>query len=185
MIKKMKTNIKILLVLIVSLIAVILIIEVAMTRMYPTRYKEYVFKYSNEYELDPYLVFSVIKAESSFNPDATSHMNARGLMQVTDETALWIAEMMGIKDFDPQSIYNPQVNIMFGCWFLSYLSRQFDSVDLVIASYNAGGTRVRSWLNDSRYSNSGKTLTVIPYGETAQYLKRVKNYYSVYKKLYA
>jgi len=65
------------------------------------------------------LFFSIIKAESSFNPNATSHKNARGLMQLTDETALWIAEMMGLENFKVEYLYDPETNIKFGCWLLN------------------------------------------------------------------
>jgi len=182
--KRHKINIKLILFLTVLLVTIIIVVEGAVNRMFPLKYEEYVYKYSYEYGLDPYLVFSIIKAESSFNPNATSHKNARGLMQVTDDTALWIAEMMGIKDFEIESLYDPETNIKFGCWLLNNLKGQFNDDDLVIASYNAGGGKVNSWLKDSRYSKTGETLNKIPYKETDIYVKKVKNYYTIYKMLY-
>jgi soluble lytic murein transglycosylase len=183
-IRRRRINLKLILILAVFLVAIIFVFEGAVKRMFPLKYEEYVYRYSYEYGLDPYLVFSIIKAESSFNPNATSPKSARGLMQVTDETALWIAEMMGIKDFKIESLYNPDTNIKFGCWFLNNLKGQFKDDDLIIASYNAGGGKVNSWLKDSRYSNTGETLDKIPYKETDIYVKRVKNYYTIYKMLY-
>lgn len=182
--KKHRINFKLILVLTVFFVAIIFVVEGAVKRMFPLKYDEYVYRYSYEYGLDPYLVFSIIKAESSFNPNATSPKNARGLMQVTDETAIWIAQMMGIKDFKVESLYNPDTNIKFGCWLLNNLKGQFKNDNLIIASYNAGSGKVNSWLNDSRYSNTGETLDKIPYKETDIYVKRVKNYYTIYKMLY-
>jgi len=181
---RFKRNVKLIFIFAVALIAIVFILEGAIKMLYPLKFKEYVYRYSSEYDLDPYLVFSIIKAESSFNPDATSHKNARGLMQVTDDTAFWIAEMMGIKDFKVEYLYDPETNIKFGCWLLNNLERQFDSPVLVVASYNAGASCVHSWLNNSKYSKTGKSLDSIPYKETEIYTKRVENYYSVYKMLY-
>ncbi|GAE89082.1 lytic transglycosylase domain-containing protein [Acetivibrio straminisolvens] len=184
MASKFKRNLKVIFIFAVVLVSIVFILEGAIKMLFPLKYKEYVFRYSSEYNLDPYLVFSIIKAESSFNPDATSPKNARGLMQVTDDTAFWIAEMMGIKDFKVEYLYDPDTNIKFGCWLLNNLEKQFDSRVLVVASYNAGAACVRSWLNDSKYSATGESLDVIPYKETEIYTKRVENFYSIYKMLY-
>jgi len=181
---RLKRSFKLFFVFAVALISIIFILEGTVKMLFPLKYKEYVYKYSSEYNLDPYLVFSIIKAESSFNPNATSHKNARGLMQLTDETALWIAEMMGLENFKVEYLYDPETNIKFGCWLLNNLEKQFDSRILVVASYNAGAACVHSWLKDSKYSKTGKTLDVIPYKETEIYTKRVENYYSIYKMLY-
>lgn len=184
MANRLKKNAKLILFFAIALIAIIFILEGTIKMLYPLKFKEYVYRYSDEYDLDPYLVFSIIKAESSFEPDATSHKNARGLMQVTDDTAFWIAEMMGIKDFKVQYLYDPDTNIRFGCWLLHNLEGQFDSDVLVVASYNAGASCVHSWLGNSKYSMTGKSLDVIPYKETEIYTKKVKNYHNVYKMLY-
>jgi len=180
---RLKKRVKQIFIFAVAVISIILILEGTIKMLFPLKYKEYVYKYSSEYNLDPYLVFSIIKAESSFNPEATSHKNARGLMQVTDDTAYWIAEMMGIKDFKAEYLYDPETNIKFGCWFLNNLEKQFDNSVLVVASYYAGVECVHSWLNNSKYSTTGKSLDVIPYKETEIYTKRVENYYNIYKMI--
>lgn len=152
---------------------------------YPLKYQEYVYQYSYSNGLDPYLVFAVIKAESSFNPRAISNKNARGLMQLTEKTADWGAKSLNMEQFQVESLYNPDTNIKIGCWYLSRLMREFNNnVDLVIAAYNGGSGNVSQWLKDKALSNTGNSLERIPFKETERFVKRVKNYQSVYKRLY-
>jgi soluble lytic murein transglycosylase len=152
---------------------------------YPLKYKENVYAYSSMYKVDPYLVFSIIKAESSFNPDATSHKNARGLMQISEPTGKWGAEKLKLEGYNNNKLYNPDVNIKIGCWYLNSLMKEFgNNLDLVLAAYNSGSGNVNEWLKNKEYSESGISLDKIPFKETDQYVKRVKNNYSVYRRLY-
>ncbi len=105
--------------------------------IFPLKYMNYVEKYSKEYNLDPYFVMAVMKAESNFDEDAKSNKDARGLMQITTSTGKWIAEKQGIIDFDTNLLLEPEVNIRFGCWYLNNLHKEFGDWDLVIATYNA------------------------------------------------
>lgn len=158
--------------------------------MFPLEYKDLVVKYAKEYDLDPFLVFSVIKAESNFNPNATSHKNARGLMQIIDDTAIWAAERIGINDFRVESLYDPEVNIKIGCWYLKNLKHEIYQYngelnnDLVLAAYNGGIGNVQRWLKDKKYSSSGKSLEKIPFKETENYVRKVNNYRKIYENLY-
>lgn len=153
--------------------------------IYPFKYENYVVKYSKEYNIDPYLVTSVIKAESGFKHDVKSHKNAIGLMQLTEETAQWVAEKMKIKDFSIEMLENPEVNIAMGCWYLDNLKEEFDgNITLTLAAYNGGRGNVEKWLKDDRYSQDGKTLTYIPFKETDKYIKKVEVNYKIYKMLY-
>lgn len=128
---------------------------------------------------------SVIKAESSFNSDARSHKNAKGLMQITEETAYDIATQMGIEGYDVSMLHEPEVNIAMGCWYLNDLSKEFNgNMDLVLAAYNAGRGNVQKWLKDNRYSSDGETLSYIPFAETDKYVKKVKVNFDVYRFLY-
>lgn len=154
-------------------------------RIYPLKFSKHVFKYSEENSIDPYLVFAIIKAESSFNPNAISKKNAIGLMQLTEGTAKWGAESIKLENFSTSDIYDPEVNIMIGCWYIKQLMKEFeDNIELVIAAYNGGSGNVKEWLSNENYSKSGISLDKIPFTETARFVKRVKNYYYVYKKLY-
>jgi soluble lytic murein transglycosylase len=154
-------------------------------REYPLLYKEYILSYSKEYNIDPYIVASVIKTESNFKYKATSNKNAKGLMQIMDDTSKWIASQMKVADFNVEKIYSPEINIKFGCWYLNSLSKEFNgNIDLVLASYNGGSGNVRSWLKNIEYSKDGQTLDYIPFKETDKYIKKVKVSYKIYKYLY-
>ena len=151
--------------------------------LYPLRYEEYIIEYSNKYELDKYLVMSLIKAESNYIYDAHSGF-ARGLMQITDDTALWISEKLDT-DFKYEDLNNPQININMGCYYLKYLTDYYKgNTSLALAAYNAGMGNVNRWLSDSRYSKTGNTLDYIPFPETEKYVEKVNKGINIYKKLY-
>lgn len=149
--------------------------------MYPKKYSSYVEMYSEEFGLDENLVYSVIKAESKFRKDALSHKGAKGLMQISDITRDWAAEELGLENVD---IYNPETNIMIGCWYLNKLYKEFGSLGLVIAAYNGGSGNVRRWLEDKSYSKDGKSLHSIPFKETSNYVDKVSSNYKKYNKIY-
>ncbi|WP_297436905.1 lytic transglycosylase domain-containing protein [uncultured Clostridium sp.] len=152
--------------------------------LFPVMYSDYVIKYSQEYNVDPMLVLSVMKAESNFNENAESKKDARGLMQITGNTGTWIAEQIGVENFNISMLKEPETSIMFGCWYLDNLMTEFSDEDLVIAAYNAGRGNVQKWLVDSRYSNDGDNLSYIPFKETDKYLNKVKAYKNIYTSLY-
>lgn len=175
-----------------KLIAVLIIIIITFyggkyvikERIFPFKHKEAIVKYADENNLDPYFVLSVIMAESGFRTNATSHKNAMGLMQITEDTGQWIAEQMDLKDYTSDKLYDEEYNIKMGCWYLNNLREEFNDVDLFVAAYNAGRGNVKEWLNNKEYSQDGKTLDYIPYKETKQYVDKVKTYYKIYKKIY-
>ncbi len=145
---------------------------------YPVAYSELIYKYAHENELDPYLVMAVIKVESNFVPEAHSGY-AGGLMQLTEETAQWNADEMGITYFD---YMDPETNIKLGCHYLKHLLNTYDNTDTALAAYNGGMGNVYSWLSDSRYSDDGKTLKEIPFTETKNYVLRVNEAWLHYKE---
>ena len=169
----------------IVLVLIVLLLDNSAKLFFPIEYRSYVVKYSEQYDLDPFLVFSVIRVESSFRPDAVSPKNAKGLMQISDKTGKWAAEKINIKEYTSDMLFNPEVNIMIGCWYLKQLIKQFDqNEEIALAAYNAGSGNVSQWLQDRTVSADGVNLDKIPFKETERYLKRVKNSYSVYKKLY-
>lgn len=154
-----------------------------MHALYPVRYYEYIAEYSAEYSLDEYLVMGVIKAESNYIHDAHSGV-ARGLMQITEDTAEWISGKIGI-ELAEDDIEEPKINIRMGCYYLKYLIDYYNgSTDVALAAYNAGMGNVSKWLSDENFSEDGKSLTEIPFKETRDYVKRVREYTGTYKKLY-
>lgn len=178
----MKKAIKIFLFFVV--IAILFLgVSVSMRIIYPLRYEDYIEKYSSEYNVDKFLVMALIKAESNYIYDAHSGL-ATGLMQITDETAQWIAEKIGL-EAGSNDLKNPELNINMGCYYLNYLINYYNgNEDLAIAAYNAGMGNVNKWLKDTNYSTDGESLFEIPFEETKKYTKKVKDAVSVYKKLY-
>lgn len=149
------------------------------------KYEDLIKQYSTEYGLDEAFVTSVIWTESRFDSDAKSHANAEGLMQLMPETAKWVAGKIGL-DANEIDVKDPETNIRLGCWYLHYLSNEFNDVrDTVAAAYNAGHNTVDKWLANSAYSSDGKTLDSIPYPETEQYVKKINIAYKVYTTLYS
>lgn len=147
--------------------------------MYPVRYAQFINKYSAEYGLDRYLVMGVIKAESNYIHDAHSGV-ARGLMQITDDTAVWIAAKLNM-EFSADDLDDPETNIKMGCYYLGYLIEHYENIDVALAAYNGGMGNVNKWLKNGEYSDDGKTLKKIPFPETDEYVRRVRKYQQVYK----
>jgi soluble lytic murein transglycosylase len=120
--------------------------------------------------LDPALVCAVVRAESRFHANAVSPRGAVGLMQIMPDTALWIASRLNVTAFDT---HDPETNLRFGTWYLRYLVDRFDNLDLALAAYNAGPTRVAGWV--------AQGATAFP--ETAAYVTRVRRAVPVYRFL--
>lgn len=152
--------------------------------IFPYKYKEYVDKYSYEYDVDPLLVLAVIKGESNFDSKAESVKGAKGLMQIMNSTGEWISEEVGMQEFSPDMLFEEEINIRLGCWYIKNLEREFGDLDLVLAAYNAGSGHVTKWLQDEKYSRNGEILTYIPFAETKKYVDKVKTNYNVYKHFY-
>ncbi|QAT49510.1 lytic transglycosylase domain-containing protein [Caproiciproducens sp. NJN-50] len=150
---------------------------------YPLRYTEYVEKYAQEYHLEPALVYAVIRSESNFDADARSRSGACGLMQLMPDTFDWLQESQ--KDtYSEEDLFRPEVNIRYGCRYLSMMAERYGSLRTALCAYNAGSGTVDGWLKDSRYSADGKNLKRIPYEETQNYADSVLQSYDKYKKLY-
>jgi soluble lytic murein transglycosylase len=139
---------------------------------FPVFYLDYVRAYAGE--LDESWILAVIMAESGFRPGVTSPMGARGLMQLMPDTASDVARRMGLRDFDPEDLWNPAVNIAMGCFYLNERLRDFDGdIRLALAAYNGGQGNVRNWLSNPEFSHDGRTLDVVPFTETYNYINRV------------
>ena len=147
-------------------------------------YQDTVFRYAKEYSLEPALVFAVIKTESNFDPLARSDKNAYGLMQITESTLNWalFREGKGLT-YTAADLYEPKINIKYGCLLLSLLLEEFGDTDTALAAYNAGRSNVLKWLKDSRYSPDGKRITDAPYEETARYIEKVRKNQEKYQQM--
>ena len=151
---------------------------------YPVAYENLIRIASAQFELDPAYVASVILAESSYVPDAVSSADARGLMQLMPDTAAWIAARLG-EPYSEESLFDPAVNIRYGCWYLGFLMERYGG-DMRCASsaYHQGQGTVDRWLRDPAYSADGATLDTIPSEATDTYVQRILKYYEKYAKIY-
>ncbi len=151
---------------------------------YPLEYEEYVTRYAAEYELPPSLVYAVIRTESHFDPRAVSSAGAKGLMQLMDVTYQWVQWRLSEEADTTADVFDPGTNIRYGCHYLQYCVSQFSDLRTAIAAYNAGVGRVSGWLEDSRYSDDGESLSAIPLEETRNYVESVLEAQTIYQTLY-
>ncbi len=186
----MKSLKKILIFLIISLLIYFVLFKIVqfdkkmMKIMYPLKYSEYVEKYANKYEIDPYMVYAIIKAESNFDKDAKSTTNAIGLMQIMEETALETANKMNM-NVSVEDLYEPDINIDIGLRYFTYLLSKYDNnYGLSIVAYNAGMGNVDKWIKDGTIEEDGSNLENIPFKETNNYVRRILRDYEIYKELY-
>jgi soluble lytic murein transglycosylase len=148
----------------------------AVKLLYPLRYSDALDHWARESRLDPTFVAAVVRTESRFRPGVVSHSGAIGLMQITPDTGRWIATQLGEADFAIDELYDPEVNLRFGTWYLRYLIDRFPgAVDLALAAYNAGPTTLARW----------QTEGAAYYPETSAYIDRVKRNRRAYHLLYA
>jgi len=139
----------------------------------PLAHEDIIRQQAGAKELDPSLVAAVIFAESKFR-DATSHAGARGLMQITPETARYIANLSGGTAFEQGDLATPQVNISYGAYYLRYLLRRYDqNTVLALAAYNGGEGNVDRWLAEASTSQRAFGKEQIPFTETREYVDRV------------
>ncbi|MBQ9540943.1 lytic transglycosylase domain-containing protein [Ruminococcus sp.] len=153
---------------------------------YPTDYEEYVLKYSEEFEVDPVLIFSVIKVESNFQPRATSNVGARGLMQLMSDAYDWVKFRLDDDSESFDDMYDPEINIKYGSYYLSFLMERYNgSIDLTAAAYHCGMGLVDSWLEDGTISAENFDVNDIPEenDQTSHYVNKINDAYSAYKEL--
>ncbi len=152
---------------------------------YPQKYGELVEQYARENDLDPALVYAVIRTESGFDPLAESSVGARGLMQMTPDTFHWVRYRLGETGAaSPDLLFEPEENIKYGCANLRLLIEEFGSVENALAAYHAGWGSVSRWLADERYSQDGQTIVHIPFADTDAYVTKVLETVQIYQRLY-
>ncbi|MCL2390709.1 MAG: lytic transglycosylase domain-containing protein [Endomicrobia bacterium] len=143
-------------------------------------YKEQIALYSQKYSIDPLLVDAVMKRESNLNPNAVSNKGAIGLMQIMPKTAQEIAGQFDMPDYTPEMLKNPELNIMFGSYYLSQLMSYYNkNLILVLAAYNAGIGNVDNWLLQN--PDIAKKISKIPFKETQKHTKAILITYNFYK----
>ena len=150
---------------------------------YPQKYSEFVTKYSGEYGVPEYVIYSTIKVESNFDSGAQSDAGALGLMQIMPSTFDWLVSLTQ-EGYETGMLYDPETNIKYGTYYLSYLYLKYADWETVYAAYNAGPANVDEWLADPECTDDDGKLKKIPFGETEKYVKKMTAAVGAYQKLY-
>ena len=154
-----------------------------LTKVYKLEYTEYVKKYANEYNVDEYLIYAIIKAESNFEPNAESHRGAKGLMQLMYSTAEDISKRIGI-ELNEDNILEPDININLGTKYISMLIQKYNNINLALAAYNAGSGNVDGWIEKGTLKSDGSDIENVPFTETYNYVRKILRDYEIYKNIY-
>ncbi len=150
--------------------------------LFPFPYQEEILDYAQKEQVNPLLVISVMRKESTFDPEIDSAVGAMGLMQIVPPTAKWIAEQIKLEDY---SLTNPEDNIKIGTWYLVHNHYRYDNNSLLaVASYNAGTGNVNKWLNQYNINEPDGFVEQIPFAETKDYVEGVFGNYWNYLRLY-
>jgi len=150
----------------------------------PLQHEDIIRQQADDKGVDAALIAAVIFEESKFQ-DQTSRAGARGLMQITPETADYIAEKSGGIAFEQGDLATPQINIAYGAWYLDYLTEKYDGHELAaIAAYNAGEGTVDEWVTTAGgldVFDEGD----IAFPETREYVDGVMDHRAAYRKHYS
>ena len=151
---------------------------------YPLQYQTIIEAHAVNYGLDPSLVAAVVYTESKFDPMAKSSAGAIGLMQLLPETAQGIADRTGGGNFKPADLYEPEINVRYGCWYLTSLRDKYadhpQALELALAAYNAGQGNVDRWVAATPIGRRVR----IRFRETRDYVRRVEQLQSLYQRGY-
>ncbi len=151
----------------------------------PLRHDDIIRQQAAEKDLDPALIAAVIYEESRFR-DQTSHAGARGLMQITPETADAIAKHSGGTRFKQEDLADPQINIAYGSYYLRLLLDHYGGNEtLAIAAYNAGMGNVDRWVSEAGGADAFESAEHIPFPETRAYVENVTDRRRDYRANYA
>jgi soluble lytic murein transglycosylase len=142
---------------------------------YPLRYEHIVTGHARNYDLDAALLAAVIYRESKFESDAKSGSGAIGLMQLLPDTAKGIALHTGGARFRVEDLYDPEINVRYGSFYLRRLLRKYDDTRLALAAYNAGQANVDGWIS----RDAG-----IEFPETREYVDEVLDLQKIYARAY-
>jgi soluble lytic murein transglycosylase len=142
---------------------------------YPLPYEHIVVGHARNYDLDPALLAAVIYRESKFDPRAESPSGAIGLMQLLPDTARGIALHTGGNKFVVEDLYDPEINVRYGSFYLRRLLNKYGDVRLALAAYNAGQANVDQWIEDG---------DGIAFPETEEYVDDVLELRDIYARAY-
>ena len=136
--------------------------------------------------MDPLFIISMMREESGYNADCISSAGAYGLMQIMPSTGKEIAQKVKIRSFYSNMLFQPEINIHLGIWYMKNLMTSFDNnYALVTGAYNGGPGRMKRWVGKSDLSDMDEFIEDIPINETRRHIKKVMDSYYIYKELHS
>jgi soluble lytic murein transglycosylase len=152
---------------------------------FPAPFRTEVLQEASKRNLDPRFILAIMKQESAFRPDVKSPSAARGLLQLTIDTALKYNQKAGYPAIQPDDLYVPRTNIAIGCEYIAALRDEFGGLnEAIAASYNGGEDNAARWLNRSKPKEPGIFTAEIGFAETKSYVFNVMTNYRSYRELY-
>lgn len=152
---------------------------------YPYGFKEFVQKYSSQYNLDPLFTLAVMRQESLFQPDAGSYAGAQGLMQIMPATGEGIARQIGISNYNVNMLLDPDTNIRMGTFYLRQQLDNFGQNEFYcVGAYNGGPGRMAGWIAERGNMDIDEFIESITYEQSREYVKIVMGNYYFYQMLY-
>ena len=150
--------------------------------LFPFPYRQEILQYSQQEKINPLLMISVMRKESTFAPEIDSAVGAVGLMQIVPPTAEWVTEQINLEHY---TLTKPEDNIKIGSWYLAHNHHRYDNSSLLaVASYNAGTGNVNQWIARYDLADSDRFVAAIPFAETQDYVEGVFGNYWNYLRLY-
>ncbi|MEE2729324.1 MAG: transglycosylase SLT domain-containing protein [Pseudomonadota bacterium] len=149
---------------------------------FPTAFETVVNKYASSSGLDKDWVYSLIRQESAFMPQARSSVGAMGMMQIMPRTAKQLSQSIGIPTPSTRDMLTPETNIKLGTHYMSQLQQQFKgNIILATAAYNAGPHRANAWQPTYLPVSGDIWVETIPFKETRNYVKNILTYQAIYR----
>lgn len=140
---------------------------------------------SERHGLDPYLVASLIRQESEFDPRAKSRAGALGLMQIMPQTARGLFRRLGIPGFSTRKLLQPDVSLRLGTFHLKEVLARFEGqLEKALAGYNAGERRIPQWMELGPFDEPAEFVETIPFTETRGYVQAIMRNRAMYASLY-
>jgi len=153
--------------------------------LFPQPYWPVLKRESEKQGLDPFLVASLIRQESEFNPAVVSYANAWGLMQLLPKVGSELARKEHVRPFRTSYLLNPEVNLQLGTVYFRQLMDEFQGQpEYALASYNAGDSRVKAWLANGPYASLPEFVESIPFTQTREYVEAILRNRDIYRQLY-
>ncbi len=151
---------------------------------YPVYYSDIILSLAENYGYDPLLQFALVRQESLYESFIASHAGAQGLSQVMPATGEYIAQRLGLTDYENQDLYRPRMGLVFGAYYLQEQLNTFDGdIPAALSAYNAGPGNAARW-HAAAGDDLDLYLETVNFSETRTYIQRIYSGYVIYRHLY-